>query len=203
MSTTKTYTQAANTSRAAKGQLAKQLGLTAKEVVKGEHFQVKPVDGGFVWRPIIKKVKVARRTVAAPVAGEFTHCPECKIDLGNGISDYETQQIIAKEQKAPEAAIAREFICLACDHEFGDVVKAAAPKTEGIKIQKDREERNGIKRPSVGGKCALLWEIFEKHHKETGMILTPKPAKELSAKEGLDPTTTTVQLYRWRDFMGV
>ncbi len=148
MSTTKTYTQAANTSRAAKGQLAKQLGLTAKEVVKGEHFQVKPVDGGFVWRPIIKKVKVARRTVAveAPVA--------------------------------------------------------AAPKAEGIKIQKDREERNGIKRPSVGGKCALLWDIFEKHYKETGMILTPKPAKELSAKEDLDPTTTTVQLYRWRDFMG-
>lgn len=77
-----------------------------------------------------------------------------------------------------------------------------AVKAEGIKIQKDREERNGIKRPSVGGKCAQLWAMFEAHYAETGMILTPKPAKEISAKEGLDPTTTTVQLYRWRDFMG-
>lgn len=191
MSTTKTYTQASNTARAAKTFLSKQLGLTAKEVIKGEHFEVKPVDGGFVWRPIIAKAKVARRTVeTAPVAGEFTNCPHCGIHLDNG---YQTVH------NCPE--LTHEFVCLACDTEFGEPV-APVVKGEGIKIQKDREERNGIKRPSEGGKCARLWEIFEKHYAETGMILTPKPAKELSAKEDLDPTTTTVQLYRWRDFMG-
>lgn len=79
---------------------------------------------------------------------------------------------------------------------------AKASKATGIKIQKDREERNGIKRPSAGGKCAQLWDLFQKHYDETGFILTPKPARELSAKQGLDPVTTSVQLYRWRAFMG-
>lgn len=81
-------------------------------------------------------------------------------------------------------------------------VPVVIAKRKGLKIQKNRHEKNGIKRPSAGGICARLWDIFEKHYSDTGMILTPKPAKEISAKEGLDPTTTTVQLYRWRDYMG-
>lgn len=84
-----------------------------------------------------------------------------------------------------------------------EVVKVeTAPKAEGLKIQKDREERNGIKRPSAGGKCAQLWDLFDAMYAEKGMVPTPKPAKERSAQFNLDPVTTQVQLYKWREFMG-
>ncbi|CAM0072487.1 hypothetical protein VPHK251G3_0046 [Vibrio phage K251 g3] len=148
MSTTKTYTQASNTARAAKAELSKTLGLDKKDVVKGEHFNVVPVEGGFQWVEIkahvqVPRVKVARRTV-----------------------------------------------------------KVETTKAEGIKIQKDREERNGVKRPSNGGKCAQLWDLFDAMYAEKGMVPTPKPAKQRSAELSLDPVTTQVQLYRWREFMG-
>ncbi|ANO57485.1 hypothetical protein [Vibrio phage vB_VhaS-tm] len=81
-------------------------------------------------------------------------------------------------------------------------VKVETPKAEGIKIQKDREERNGVKRPSAGGKCAQLWDLFDAMYAEKGMVPTPKPAKQRSAELDLDPVTTQVQLYRWREFMG-
>ncbi|USL90009.1 hypothetical protein [Vibrio phage vB_VpaS_CHI] len=82
-------------------------------------------------------------------------------------------------------------------------VKVEAPaKAEGIKIQKDREERNGVKRPSNGGKCAQLWDLFDAMYAEKGIVPTPKPAKARSAEFDLDPVTTQVQLYRWREFMG-
>lgn len=75
-------------------------------------------------------------------------------------------------------------------------------KGDGIKIQKDRQERNGVKRPSAGGKCAQLWDLFDAMYAEKGIVPTPKPAKARSADLGLDPVTTQVQLYRWREFMG-
>ncbi|QQM14100.1 hypothetical protein pVco14_050 [Vibrio phage pVco-14] len=177
---TKIYTNASNTARAAKAELSKKLGLDKKDVLKGEHFDVVEVDGGFQWAEIKPE----------PVVGEFTHCPHCNIHLDNGYQIAEN---------VPE--LTREYVCLACDGEFGEKL-APVVKGEGIKIQKDREERNGVKRPSAGGKCAQLWDLFDVMYAEKGMVPTPKPAKQRSAELGLDPVTTQVQLYRWREFMG-
>jgi len=146
-----------------------------------------------------------------PVVGEFVNCPDCGIHLSNGVSCYETQRQIAAQENAPEARIKKEYVCLACDHEFGEVVKTAKANSSntasnatgnGLKIQKNREERNGVKRPSNGGKCAQLWDLFDAMYAEKGIVPTPKPAKQRSAELGLDPVTTQVQLYRWREFMG-
>ena len=35
------------------------------------------------------------------------------------------------------------------------------PVIEGLKIEKNREEQNGIKRPSVGGKCRAIWDALD------------------------------------------
>lgn len=146
--------------------------------------------------------------VEEPVVGTYTHCPHCGVHLDNGISTYDYQQEICKQHKSQKPAITKEFICLGCGEEFGEVVqvieapKKSAPTGEGLKIQKDREERNGLKRPSAGGICAQLWDLFDAMYAEKGMVPTPKPAKERSAELNLDPTTTQVQLYRWREFMG-
>ncbi|QDP52309.1 MAG: hypothetical protein Unbinned4162contig1001_9 [Prokaryotic dsDNA virus sp.] len=135
----------------------------------------------------------------------FSHCPDCGIHLSNGVSDYETQKLIAKQEKAPEAAIKKEYLCLGCDHEFGEVVKPAkttAPTGKGLKIEKDREERNGIKRPSAGGKCAAVWEKCESYYNEAGVVPTPSKLKQWAEDNGHNFNNVSIELYRWRNWMG-
>lgn len=76
------------------------------------------------------------------------------------------------------------------------------PVKTGLKIQKDREEKNGIKRPSEGGKCAAIWEACDVHYTETGIIPMPKVAKEWAAEKGWNVNNTVIELYQWRKFMG-
>lgn len=132
------------------------------------------------------------------------YCPHCNVHLSNGvIADGDTDG--SGHDKV--IRLTHEFECMACGKGFGKEIKrtkrtAKSGTNEGIKIQKNREERNGVKRPSEGGKCAQLWSLFDAMYGEKGIVPTPKPAKERSAELGLDPVTTTVQLYRWREFMG-
>lgn len=74
----------------------------------------------------------------------------------------------------------------------------AEPKVK--RIQKDRPEANGVKRPSEGTICAEIWSWCDGVVADGG-----KPAaKDLKAsKPGLDTTTCTVQFYRWRKFNGI
>lgn len=80
--------------------------------------------------------------------------------------------------------------------------KASQNKGTGLKIEKDRDEQNGVTRPSQGGICRQLWDMFDAMYAEKGIVPTPTPAKARSAQLGLSPVTTTVQLYQWRTFMG-
>ena len=193
----KTYSNKSNAKRA-----AKKAGLNIEELKFIE------LDGKFGWienKEIPSDVEGERKATETPVVGEFTHCPDCGIHLDNGVSCYETQKQIAKQEKAPEAAIEKEFVCLACDHQFGEVVKTRKQENtsgKGLKIQKDREERNGIKRPSAGGKCAAAWELCDKVYKDTGLIPTPSMLKEEAEQKGLNPNNVVIEMYQWRKFMG-
>lgn len=89
-----------------------------------------------------------------------TNCPECGVCLSNGVDDHNNNP-----------SLTHQFQCLACDNGFGRKVvrnqadlllHAKAPVKAGIKIEKARAERNGIKRPSAGGKCAAVWDEFDR-----------------------------------------
>jgi DNA-directed RNA polymerase subunit RPC12/RpoP len=194
----KTYSNKSNAKRA-----AKKAGLNIEELKFIE------LDGKFGWienKEIPSDVEGEREVEAeAPVVGNFVNCPDCGIHLSNGVSCYETQKQIAKQENAPEARIEKEYVCLACDHEFGEVVKTRKQENtsgKGLKIQKDREERNGIKRPSAGGKCAAAWELCDKVYKDTGLIPTPSMLKEESEHTRLNPNNVVIEMYQWRKFMG-
>lgn len=79
-------------------------------------------------------------------------------------------------------------------------ILAPAPAAAVKRIQKDRPEANGVKRPSEGTICAQIWSWCDGVIADGG-----KPtAKDLkAAKSGLDTTTCTVQFYRWRKFNGI
>lgn len=76
--------------------------------------------------------------------------------------------------------------------------RAPSGSSNGLKIEADRPEQNGVKRPSAGGKCRGIWDMLD----EIGGDATAKQAREAGAGK-FDKTTIMVQFYRWRKFNGV
>lgn len=69
---------------------------------------------------------------------------------------------------------------------------------KGYVIQKEREERNGVKRPSEGTVCGAVWHEFD---------LNPKIAagdlQGLADANGWNRTNVSCEFYAWRKFMGI
>lgn len=82
-------------------------------------------------------------------------------------------------------------------------VKTVAPVLEkvsckGRKIQKEREVRNGIKRPSVGTRCSEIWDYYDANPTTAAGDLNGIADDKL-----WDRTTMHVQFYVWRRFNGI
>lgn len=83
------------------------------------------------------------------------------------------------------------------------VVKTPAPEREciahsGYKIEKEREEKNGVKRPSGGTTCAAIWTNFD-----TNPGTMAKNLDTIADSNNWDRTTVHVQFYVWRKFNGI
>lgn len=103
------------------------------------------------------------------------------------------KEIKAKlEQRKPTMSIAQQFTMLK-EREQQAAIKATR------KIEKNREERNGYKRPSIGTLCLTMWEHFE----SCEFIPSLAQAKAHGKEQEWDMTTTTIQYYTWRKFIGV
>jgi len=61
-----------------------------------------------------------------------------------------------------------------------------------------REERNGVKRPKDGGKCATVWSYL--HANPT---TTAKDIREVAAAQGWNSNNAQIELSQWRKFMGL
>lgn len=85
--------------------------------------------------------------------------------------------------------------------------KPAAPlvprvSRKGYKIQKEREERNGVKRPSEGTVCGAVWSMFDAlHNSITGLKAGDLPA--LADEHGWNRTNVSCEFYAWRKFNGI
>lgn len=87
------------------------------------------------------------------------------------------------------------------------VEKQAAPASAkststGLKIEKDREERNGIKKPSVGGTCRAVWDAMDAMV-AFGKNPTAKDVKALAEERGWNPNNASIEFYQWRKFHGI
>jgi hypothetical protein len=140
------------------------------------------------------------------VTGVEGHCPHCGIDLDNGWCDYSS--MLSTNQKAA-GAMQREFVCLACNGEFGPMIQRkakqvpSAPKSVGVKIEKVREERNGVKRPSAGGKCRAVWDALDAYKAEEKEVPTASVAKLIAEDEGWNVNNMMIEFYQWRKFNGI
>jgi len=66
------------------------------------------------------------------------------------------------------------------------------------KVRKPREERNGVKRPGPGGKCAAVWEYLDIYP-----TATAKEMREMAASIGWNLNNTSIEYYQWRKFHGI
>jgi len=128
------------------------------------------------------------------------NCPTCNIHLENGVTTYDDNKDNGGE------ALTHEFWCLGCDHGFGEEIEAATPTVHtgtGLKIEKNREERNGVKRPSIGGKCRIVWDYCDTYMKEHNTSPMPKHMKETALLQGWNENNAILEMYQWRKFNGL
>jgi len=69
---------------------------------------------------------------------------------------------------------------------------------KGYTIQKNREERNGVKRPSEGTVCGKVWAEFDKNPEIKAGELAA-----LADANGWNRTNVSCEFYAWRKFNGI
>lgn len=80
---------------------------------------------------------------------------------------------------------------------------APAPAAaRGIKVEKNREERNGFVRPSAGGICRAMWDLVEDSI-NAGKLLTIKEYKEVCDARGYNWNNASAEYYKARQFRGI
>jgi hypothetical protein len=137
------------------------------------------------------------------------NCPGCGICLDNGVLTPDDEVANKPGVTLHMEGQTKEFHCMGCGHEWGPERDAyvapvsSQPTGTGLKIEKDRPEQNGIKRPSIGGKCRAIWDALDAYVKETGEQPTSKTVKELAADEGWNPNNASIEFYQWRKFHGI
>lgn len=132
-----------------------------------------------------------------------TCCPSCGVHLSNGVG-YDGDEVNGKTIR-----YTHEFACLGCGHSFGKATNhKSRPDShtgKGLKIEKGREERNGVKRPSVGGKCRAIWDALDAllAELEEGETVTSKMVQDLAKDEGWNKNNASIEFYNWRKFNGI
>ena len=138
---------------------------------------------------------------ALPKNGADGFCPHCGTSTrgGNEVTEF------AEMSPGSQRDTNQMFTCNKCAGEWGPVVdkpktaRAPSGSSNGLKIEQNRETRNNITRPSIGGKCRGVWDMLD----AIGSDATAKQAREQAVVKGFDKTTTMVQFYRWRKFNGI
>jgi DNA-directed RNA polymerase subunit RPC12/RpoP len=137
----KLYTVKSSAHRAAKA-----AGLTK------EQYEIVESDGKFGFKEI--EAETAKKP-AAPIGAELEQdpylysCPHCGIDLENGVGPH-CQEVNGKEIKHAQF----EYVCLACNGEFGPAIPVKAEKAPGKSIEV--KNRSTVERPTK-----LVWHIAD------------------------------------------
>lgn len=191
----KTFSNKSNAKRAAVKQIAKDTGLTEAEVKAkaDELFRVTPAEfeeGRFVWAAVADSTKDQKEAL------------DEELSEGNSRREMtynEAGDAVPVEPK-PVKTTARIKAERGLDCEGAGTSKPAAT---GIKIEKNREEQNGVKRPSIGGVCRAVWDACDAFRLQTGRSPMPKEIKELAAEEGWNQNNASIEMYQWRKFNGI
>jgi hypothetical protein len=137
-------------------------------------------------------------------------CPHCGVTLDNGVLHRSDTIANSDSVTYHMQGMVNAYECMGCGGQFGDVVDAyvapaaPAPATgTGLKIEKDRPEQNGIRRPSAGGKCRAVWDAMDLIANGNPAAVTAAQVKGAAEQHGWNPNNASIEFYQWRKFNGV
>lgn len=128
---------------------------------------------------------------------------EEQIHIGSNLSAEPTAP--AKQTEAPVALGSTEFRSspeAQANAKSWEKVTSKKTSTSGFKIEKEREEKNGVKRPSIGGMCRAVWDALDAVVTAGGSP-TAKDVKAMSEKNSWNVNNASIEFYNWRRFNGI
>lgn len=139
-----------------------------------------------------------------------SRCPHCGIDhKDNGVlhCDDELPNDPTGRTYHQAGIQSAEWSCMGCNGDWG-VVRApyAAPAPQasrstgtGLKIEKGRIERNGLKQPSLGGACRSVWDACtEMQALAPATPLKVALVKAHAATMQWNVNNAVIEFYRWK-----
>lgn len=141
--------------------------------------------------------EVAIDTTTLDVTGLGGTCPECGIDLSNGVMHH--GDAINPGKGGHTVVLERgTFGCMACGAEWGPLPpkRGEAPDMATLPL-----EAHGVKRPQRAGLCWEVWELAYRLQAGTGELPTVATMREEAPH--LNPTNVQIEYYNWRKYNGV
>lgn len=122
-----------------------------------------------------------------------THCPSCGIHLSNGLSDYDGMVDRYGEKEAYKLQ-KREWMCLGCNHEFGDEIPAPKSRARGTTGRRyENRAKSDVAKPSE-----IVWAIADADRE-----LTRKQVVEAAVAKGVTVNTANAAYQHWREARGL
>lgn len=155
-----------------------------------------------------KAVKVAPEQVVETTSVETATLETVVLDNSTSlfgsapISAEQNEAEVAEEIKAGDHAPAQEVVAEANTVPIADVIAAVADAIAKRTVEKNRETRNGVTRPSAGGLCRAVWDYCDSVQ-ENGTIPTAADVKRYADVMGWNKNNAQIELYQWRKFMGI
>lgn len=130
-------------------------------------------------------------------------CPnvDCKIDLQNGWCDFDAMVDTHGSEKAAYKHMQREYMCLACNHQWGDEItptNAKAPKPEGGTSSTKGRAYTNREKSTVDSPVAIVWGLAD-----ADTSAKRKDIVEKAIALGVTPNTAKTQYQYWRKARGL
>lgn len=135
------------------------------------------------------EVEVAAPASVNPFANMFAPAPAV---AATGTKYVDGKKVdpaapVAKEDRKPRARV-----------EKAPAPVVPRPSLKGLKVQKEREVRNGVKRHSVGTVCDNIWLAFD-----ANPTIKAGELAALADANGWNRTNVACEFYAWRKFNGI
>lgn len=88
----------------------------------------------------------------------YSHCPSCNIHLSNGVTDFDGMVDCHGSEAAAYKLMKHEWMCLGCNHEWGNEVQVKTKSTgKGGKMP----TRHYTNKSTIDGAVNASWEYFD------------------------------------------
>ena len=185
-------------------QLFRSIPNGVLETNEGETGFTLQTDEGPVWHPI---PLTSLGEYGLGIDAESSRCPHCGVDhRDNGFCTRDDEVANKPGVTCHMEGMNEKYECLGCTGRWGDVAAPYTPPKAskgvkagtGLKIEKNRVERNGIKQPSLGGACRSVWDACTEMQGLQDTPLTVKQVKEHAATMQWNVNNAVIEFYRWK-----